>query len=205
MTSHRYVIMANGKGTRWGDHLGVPKQLIQMHGETLLERVTRQLHEQDPEAQVVISSANPSMETPGATRYEPEHNSIELDRFVPELIEDGVTFLYGDTFYTDAALARILQPTESDLEFFGNGDGIVAVKCSQGRVMREHLDRVRQEYLNGNLTKCIGWQVYQSYTDQLFQPLRIGEDFIDLTGLASGFNTPEDLEKFFALDGRNSH
>lgn len=31
---HRYVIMANGKGIRWNDYLGIPKHLISVEEET---------------------------------------------------------------------------------------------------------------------------------------------------------------------------
>lgn len=41
----KYVIMAAGEGKRWNNFLGVPKHLIEINGETLLERTTRLLKE----------------------------------------------------------------------------------------------------------------------------------------------------------------
>ena len=37
------VIMCAGNGTRWNNYLGVPKHLINIGGETLIERVVRLL------------------------------------------------------------------------------------------------------------------------------------------------------------------
>ena len=37
----RYVIMADGKGSRWNDFMGHKKHNISISGETLLERTVR--------------------------------------------------------------------------------------------------------------------------------------------------------------------
>ena len=39
----RYIIMADGEGKRWGNYKGVPKHLITVEGETILERTIRLL------------------------------------------------------------------------------------------------------------------------------------------------------------------
>lgn len=52
----RYIIMAAGKGTRWNNHLGVPKHLVKINGETLLGRTTRLLKENDINNYVITTS-----------------------------------------------------------------------------------------------------------------------------------------------------
>ena len=52
----KYIIMADGKGTRWGNYQDIPKHLIQIGGETLLGRTVRLLNEKDPGCEVVITS-----------------------------------------------------------------------------------------------------------------------------------------------------
>src|SRR5699024_9463988 len=88
LKDRRYVLMANGHGMRWGKHLGIPKHLISVDDETLIQRIVRQVRERDPNSDVVISSSNPLLETPGARRHAPQRNEIELDRFAPELVND---------------------------------------------------------------------------------------------------------------------
>lgn len=196
MSHVRYVIMANGKGSRWGGHLGIPKQLIEFGGESLLARITRQVSELDPGTDVVVSSSDPRHDTRGARRHEPIHNEIELDRFVDELLVDNTCFLYGDTFYTDAALHRIVSSQDEPLAFFGDTQSVAGISCRDAGIMRHHLRTVRQAYLAGEISNCIGWQVYQSYTGQLHEPLTIGAEYQDLGGQIAGFNSPEDLRKF---------
>src|SRR5690606_5410011 len=109
MTKTRYVIMANGQGSRWDGYLGTAKHLLKLFGETLLERIVRQVSEHDAGAEIIISASNPQYDTPGATRHVPLRNDIELDRFVPEDINDNVCFLYGDAYYEDSAVKAIVS------------------------------------------------------------------------------------------------
>ena len=100
--------MADGKMKRWNNQQ-VPKHLLPVHGEPILLRTARLAQRYAPEAQVIITSHNPDYEAPGAVRYEPKSNSCEIDRFTWELIDDDVCFLYGDVYYTEQAIRRIVD------------------------------------------------------------------------------------------------
>jgi hypothetical protein len=192
----RYVIMANGRGTRWGGHTGVPKHLIEFDGETLLRRIVRQLAEIDPGADVVISASDPRYATAGARLHTPAVNAIELDRFVPELIDEEVCFLYGDTLYSTPAIEAIVAERPTELAFFGDERGIVAVRSGDADLLRFHLDRVRALYLSGAIGSCVGWQVYQSFEGLPFEQVRIGPRFRLLTHATVGFNSPDEHDAF---------
>lgn len=192
----RYVIMANGRGSRWGNYGGVPKHLVKVAGETLLERLVRQLSQLDPSGEVVVSSSNPAYETPGARRHEPAENTIELDRFVPELLVDQAWFLYGDTYYSDEALRHIIASPVTEIGFFGDERAIVAVGVSDVDLMLEHLGRVRALFLSGEISSCVGWQLYQSYAGLPFGKGIPGDKFHWVEGMTAGFNTPEQFEAF---------
>lgn len=200
----RYVIMANGRGTRWGEYGGIPKHLIRIGGETLLRRIVRQVSTRDPDAEIIVSSWDPRCETPGARRYVPLVNELELDRFVPELIVDPVCFLYGDTYYNDYAMARIVSTPADELAFFGDTRSIVAVKSGDSALLLRHLDRVRWLYVSGEIASCLGWQLYQSYAGVPFGPPQVGERFHVLEGTA-GFNSPADLADFVRRTGGLYH
>ncbi|MBN7794141.1 NTP transferase domain-containing protein [Microbacterium esteraromaticum] len=192
----RYVIMANGHGTRWGGHNGIPKHLIEFDGETLLRRIVRQVAEADPGADIVISASNPRYETEGARRHAPEVNEIELDRFVPELIVDEVTFLYGDTLYSTSAIAAIVAEPTTAIDFFGDERAIVAVKSVDRDLLLRHLDRVRRLFIANEIDACKGWQVYQSYEGLSFDDVVLGPRFRILDDATVGFNTPEEHTSF---------
>lgn len=198
----RYVIMANGRGTRWGSHSGVPKHLIEFDGETLLRRIVRQVSSLDPGAEIVISASNPMYETEGARRHTPKVNEIELDRFVPELITDEICFLYGDTLYSTSAIEQIVSTATMEIDFFGDERAIVALKSSNSELLLAHLGHVRTLFLAGKISNCVGWQVYQSYDGLPFDEPQIGPRFRVLTHATVGFNSPHEHESFDDHDGQ---
>ena len=79
--------------------------------------------------------------------------------------------------------------------FFGNGRSIVAIKVADGELFRRHVHRVRDLFLAGKIEKCIGWQVYQSFTGLPFGEKQIGEKFLVLEDGTEDFNSPEDYNR----------
>ena len=192
----RYVIMANGKGTRWGNYGGVPKHLISIDGETLLQRTTRLAHEFDPQAEVVISSSNPAYQAEGATRHAPARGDREIDRFCYELISDQVCFLYGDTFYTEDTLKRIVQEPVDGMLFFGTAKSIVAVKAAKASVMQECLDDLIARIEAGDLEDAKGWQLYHLSQGMPLEGREIGSNYVVLDDSTTDFNRPDEYETF---------
>ena len=191
----KYIIMADGKGTRWNNYHNIPKHLIEIDGETLLTRTVRLLRENDARADIVITSHDPRYEVPGARRYEPQNNHLEIDRFTEELIADDVCFLYGDTFYSESVIQKIADTPAEKLLFFGNERSIVAIKVADGALFRQHVDRVRALFLAGKIEKCIGWQVYQSFEGLPFGEKTIAADYILIQDGTEDFNSPEDYNR----------
>ena len=190
----KYVIMADGKGTRWNNYQNIPKHFIEVGGETLLARTVRLLHEKDQGCRVYITSHDPRYDIDGATRYEPKNNVLEIDRFTRELIEDDVCFLYGDTYYSDDAMDKIVNLEAEDLLFFGNEKSIVAVKVKDAELFIKHLDNVTSLFLAEEIKGCKGWQVYQSFTGLAFDVKQIGEKYIYIEDGTKDYNAPEDLD-----------
>lgn len=192
----RYVIMADGKMTRWASSYGVPKHLLPIGDEALLGRLVRQIRENDPDAEVIVTSHDPRYGDYGATRYEPQNNVLEIDRFTQELIGDNVCFLYGDTYYTDEAVRLIAEIRTDTMHFVGTERSIVAVKVADGALMQQHFQLVREKFLAGELQECRGWQLYQSFAGLPFGKIAIGEHFTVLHDATQGFNRVEEYERF---------
>jgi len=191
----KYVIMADGKSSRWNNYLGIPKHLIEIDGEPIIKRTIRLLREYDPSCEIVVTSHNQDYEFPGSVRYEPHNNVLEIDRFTQELISDNTCFLYGDTYYSNDAIERIVNTETDSVLFFGNSDSIVAVKVRDSKLFRKHVDQVRQLFLKGAIDKCAGWQVYQSLLGLPFQGKVIDTHYIILKDGTMDFNEPEDYLK----------
>ena len=192
----RFVIMADGKGTRWDNYMGIPKHLVEINGEPVISRTVRLLNElTDGKSEVIITSHDHRYEFNGSRRYEPLNNKLEIDRFTRELIQDNICFLYGDTYYTEESLTKIMEKEPEDILFFGNWKSIVAVKVKDSDLFMQHIDRVRMLFLEGKLKKCVGWQVYQSVVGQDFADKAVPADkFVMLDEKTTDINTPEEYE-----------
>ena len=191
----RFVIMADGQGTRWNNYMGVPKHLALVDGEPVLGRTVRLLREvaaeaADQEPEIIITSHDERYEFEGATRHEPENNIYEIDRFTTELVCDDMCFLYGDTVYV---LADIVASDAEDILFYGNRKSVVAVRIGDAKLFRKHFERVRNLFIDGIIEKCKGWQIYQSVTGQdLREKPVIGEKFVLVDEHTTDINTPEE-------------
>ena len=186
--------MADGEGLRWNNYKNIPKQLIKIEGETLLERTVRLLKKHDRGCDVIITSHNPMFDIEGATRYEPLNNNLEIDRFTEELIEDDICFLYGDTYYEEATICNVIKTEIDDLIFFGNNKSIVAVKIKDSVIFKHHVDNVRRLFCEGKIKQCKGWQVYRSFAGLPYDENIITDNFIFVEENTKDFNTPEDYD-----------
>ena len=195
MKTMRYVIMANGRGRRWNNYLGKSKHLIEVDGETLLQRTTRLVLQIDPDAEVFISSSNPDYEAVGATRHAPLHADHELDRFCYELITSRTCFLYGDTYYTYDALQTIAEAPAQPLAFFGNSKSIVAVKSDYEANLKMLLDTLFEQIYAGELDDAKGWDLYRLACATMpdVDPEAL---FIHMHDMTQDFNSPDDYRNF---------
>lgn len=193
----RFVIMADGKERRWKKHLGTSKHLAEIGGEPLIVRTIRLVRQQTPkDTEVIVTSHNKDYEFEGSLRYEPENNMYEIDRFTEELLTNNMCFLYGDTYYTEAAMKKIISADNEKTLFFGNRKSIVAVKIADAGEFRHHKERVKQMYIDEQIDTCKGWQVYQSFTGQdLTAAPVIKENFVLLEDDTTDINTPEDYDR----------
>ena len=190
----KYIIMADGKGSRWNNYKNIPKHLVEIEGEVIIARTVRLLNEYDKAAGVIITSHDKRYEFEGSTRYEPKNNVLEIDRFTYELIEDDICFLYGDTYYTEDAILKIINTDTDELLFFGNDKSIVAIKVKDSDIFKKHIDNVKKLYLEKKIKNCKGWQVYQSYQNLEFDKKQIGDQFVVVDEKTIDYNTPEDYE-----------
>ncbi len=197
----KYVIMADGDMKRWHAECNIPKHLLKVEDETLLERIVRQLRRIDPPARIIITSHDKRYDVTGAVRYEPKNNHLEIDRFTWELIEDNICFLYGDTFYTDEAIGLICGIRTDSLHFVGDDRTIVAVIARSGDLLKKHVSRVRELFQAGKIEECRGWQVYQSYAGLPFGPPVPGDSYTRLSDGTCGFNTWSDYQLFLKRGG----
>ena len=114
----KYYILANGEGTRWGNYMGVPKQLIEFGGETILHRMIRLLRENKvPKENIFICGPFEDEEAMSIMTKSPTKREVFEE--IANLAEGPFTILYGDCFYTDDCINAIVNtPIKKYDEFF---------------------------------------------------------------------------------------
>jgi len=185
--------MCAGKGTRWGDYKGVPKHLIEINGETLLERTTRLLKENNIN-DYIITSSDERYKKYGTTINQ-SYNDCEIDRF-EETNDDEICYLYGDVYYTEEALKTIVNTPTDEILFFGSHWEIFAVKIVNKELFMKHKNRVKKLYLKGEIKRCIGWEVYRSLNEIPFDKHEIKDKYFLIEDGTDDIDYPQDYENF---------
>jgi hypothetical protein len=107
----RVLILAAGSNERWDNYLGVPKHLIEIDGERLVERIARQFGDYADEV-VIVGPKDPRYGTNYAVHYAPATDwSKEMDKFVSSMKlwgDQNVVLVYGDVYFTDEAVKTIM-------------------------------------------------------------------------------------------------
>ena len=136
----QYVILSDGKGTRWHEYMNITKQEIVIDGENLLQRMTRQIKKIDKNAQIIISSSNPNHNVAGCMLYTSENANKYKKMYLYEKINEPTIFLYGDTYYEDNTIEKIINSSTDNVLFFGNENAIIAIKVIDFELFKDKLD-----------------------------------------------------------------
>lgn len=174
------IIMAAGQGSRWKDIRGVstwykqkeiPKQLAVVNGETIIERILRLIGDRE-----YFITVPPNKRLPIEANQIEYPTQYEIDRFYP--YKGQVTYLYGDVYYTEQAINKILTGSEG---FYGKtkrkkggkkAKELFAVK-GEGSQIQFHAERVRQAIISGECDRGIGWDLYKSWHGLSWKPVKM--------------------------------
>lgn len=174
----QYVIMSDGKGTRWNNYLNITKQQIVIDGENLLERMARQIKNFDKDAKIIISSHNPNHKVDGCMLYASEDEDTFKRMYLYEKINKPTVFLYGDTYYEDNVIETIVNASIEKVMFYGNENAIIAIKVNDYDLFKKKLN-----IYNGTKTLLHEFEEYD--INKLF--VNVGYDFKNI-------NTSDDYQ-----------
>lgn len=121
------VILCAGTGDRWNNYLGIPKQLIEIGGETLLDRAIRLL-KRDGVSDIHVVTHNQLLKQEGIKTFAPEKYEWTVESLLSTrtLWKEKTLVLLGDVFYTNKAMHRIVTSPNS-IGVFGRSG---ASKCT---------------------------------------------------------------------------
>jgi mannosyltransferase OCH1-like enzyme len=167
----KIIIMAAGSGGRWKNYLGIPKQLVEVGGESLLARTIMLLKEA---RQTDITLTVPSKGFYGnlGVKEVVGRGKGEMSRFLNVKDAEDALFLYGDVYYTEDAMHRILTNRESPKVFarprigLGIGRGIQEMFALQmSKEWFELAKKLKTEKFSGGA----GWTLYLYATEGVIE------------------------------------
>lgn len=207
----RYIIMADGEGKRWGNYKGVPKHLITVEGETILERTIRLLIKLGiDKTDIWVTSSDPRYKTIWNNTIPQSIKDCELERFEESLINGPVCYLYGDVYYTEPAMQTIIETDTDDILFFGSDWEIFAIKVKEINKFLNEKHKVKEKYMTGELNRCIGWEIYRSLHGLLmedeydFDNHKITDDYVKILDETCDFDYPTEYEEWLVNNGKKS-
>ncbi|MCP3684950.1 MAG: NTP transferase domain-containing protein [bacterium] len=163
------IIIAAGDGTRWNNHLDVPKHFIPIEGEPLIKRTIRLLRERSIEGIHVVGPDDDRYRIPYTDLFIPVKQGGGLDKFLnsAELWnKEGRTLvIYGDVYFTDEAMDTIINYEEKEWRLFCSfNHGECFAQSFYPEHIEEHyktLKNVAKMESDGGLTCVGGWSHYR--------------------------------------------
>lgn len=201
----KYIIMADGEGKRWNNYMGVPKHLIELNGERLIDRTVRLLKENDIQ-NIIVMASDERYKIEGTKLIPQSIREYEVDRFDLQFLNGEVCYLYGDVYYTEETMKTIVETETKDYDFFGRygtvtsqtgktQDEIFAVKVKDYNLFKDACIKVKEGLKNGTITVGIGWTVYKYLTNGLNEHILRGH-FIQIDDETEDFDYPKDYDRW---------
>ena len=123
----QYIILSDGKGSRWNNYMGITKQEAIIDGERIIDRTCRLLRDNN-QKDVKVLSSNPNHSNNLSVRIESDYENVFMHEFAYDYLNQETTFLFGDTYYEEDAITQIIKDKPEDVMFYGNETAIVGVK-----------------------------------------------------------------------------
>lgn len=206
----KYIILSDSDNTA---NFIMPRQLIKINGEPLVSRTIRLLKENGIK-DVIITSHDTRFDNLGATRYEPLHNDYKpkkrqgcwLSAFPIELLNEPITFLPGDVYYSEDAIKKIVNSETNSVlfcctykntskKYIKSWDEPLAFKVVDYNLFKEHIARVKELYKMGKCVRSpIAWELYRSLNGIDVNKHEVGDNCLIINDETTDIDRIEDVE-----------
>ena len=172
MISTTVFILCAGESARWNNHLGVPKQLIPIGGEPLLERTVRLLHAKNIfDINIIAHDELLKIKTCNFIRPSKYQWIVETLLSTQSLWNENTIILLGDVFYTREAINSIVR-TRKNIHVHGRYGANKYTRTPWGEIFSLSFERNNWNEVITNATKVIRhaksggrgklWELYRS-------------------------------------------
>lgn len=209
----RAIIIAAGKMRRWKNHLGVPKYLIEIGGETLIDRQIRLL-KRFGVSDIYLCTNNESLKNHPNFFLAKNELDIELDRFYNTRSlwnTREVLLLFGDTWYSREAMKTIIKTKYEDFMFFGRsgafnyegkkwgGGEIFAIKSVNHSLFWNAFHILHEKLIREEISRAQGWELYRQLVDLPLDKHQITQNFIEINDKTNDFDDPKDYKRWISI------
>ena len=158
----KYIILAGRSKT------DPPKQLLKVDGEVIIERTIKLLKRYGAE-DIAVSSMNPLFDKYGRLEY--DSSGDRVNAFPP--MEEPTTYIFGDVFFSLAAIQKIIETKTESIEFFASAPPFsecypkgwaepFAFKVVDTEFFKECIKKVKQLKREGAFKRePIAWELWQ--------------------------------------------
>jgi hypothetical protein len=208
MSKTHIIIIAAGDATRWGNHLGVPKHLIQIDGESLLERTVRLFSQEKNSKIFVVGPDDDRYRVKNTTLFTPIKNKYNhgVDKFINSSnLWNGygrTIVVYGDVYFTEESVNTILNYKSREWKLFCS---FKKGECFAQSFYDEHVGQhiqslfILTKLCNEGLKNTGGWSHYRVMNgkrDNLVGPAIDLGMAIPIEDITNDFDYPNDYDKF---------
>jgi len=206
----KYYILANSNDKTFD----IPRQLVEINGEKLIERTIRLLKENGVK-DITILAKDERFDGLGVKRYEPKNNDYDyatqkgywLNAFPPEIMNEPVCFIWGDVYFSEEAINKIVETDTDDMMFFcsNNNKDPLYIKChdepfaykiKDTKTFMEHVEKVKKMYDEGlTVRHPIVWEVYRSIYGQNVNEHKMTKGFFAINDITCDIDSQIDVEK----------
>jgi hypothetical protein len=217
----RALILCAGDATRWNGYLGVRKQLVTVDGEPLLHRTVRLLRERGiGDIRIIVKPGDEQQfAVDGAIVEVAKLNprKFEADRFYSSRRlwnTDGRTLiLYGDVWYSDAAMNTIAADDRPGWQVYGRPRGSKLTGCRHGELFAlswwpaQHaevdakLDQIVRLQAARIINRSLGWELFRALCGRSGSDVRRSrgtpfERMVVVDDWTDDFDKPADYEEW---------
>jgi NDP-sugar pyrophosphorylase family protein len=213
----RILILAAGDGTRWKRYLGVPKHLIPVDNERIVDRTVRLLQQLGITDIYLVGLDSDEFKIEGTELYiakkNPKYHGADKFLSSQELWnQSGRTItLFGDIFFTEESIDKIVNDQDKNWKVYGRFGGSKFTRKGHGELFGqsfypEHIKNHREklfyiiELVNKKIiNRCIGWEHYramQGAENEAVSHHKMYQGFDSIDDWTDDFDGPEDYDRF---------
>lgn len=147
----KYYILANGEGTRWKNYKGVPKQLIEIDGETILHRMIRLLRENGVERENIFICGK-FTDDDAISIMTKSKTKREVFEEIANIAQSPFVILYGDCYYSEAIIKEAVKRRIKGFDEFFNAHANPNTGCT---------------WAEGYIHRCKAWEWWRNEMHEL--------------------------------------